>query len=42
LYILGVAYIPNRESSLILLDACKSPKTAGALTTIDGVKEVGV
>jgi cation diffusion facilitator family transporter len=45
LYILGVAYVAIRESSLILLDACESPEMvaalAGALKTIDGVKDVG-
>jgi cation diffusion facilitator family transporter len=44
-YILGVAYVAMREASLILLDACESPEmvaaVAGALKTIDGVKDVG-
>ena len=45
LYILGVAYVAIRESSLILLDACESPEIvaalAGALKTVDGVKDIG-
>lgn len=45
LYILGVAYVAIRESSLILLDACESPEMtaalAGALKTVEGVKDVG-
>ena len=45
MYILGVAYVAIRESSLILLDACESPEMvaalAGALKTVDGVKAVG-
>jgi len=45
LYILGVAYVAIRESSLVLLDACESPEMvaalAGALKTVDGVREVG-
>ena len=45
MYILGVAYVAMRESSLILLDACESPEMvaalAGALKTVDGVKDVG-
>ncbi len=45
MYLLGVAYVALRESSLILLDACESPEMvaalAGALKTVDGIKEVG-
>ena len=45
IYILGVAYVAIRESSLILLDACESPEMsavlAGALKTVEGVEEVG-
>jgi len=45
MYILGVAYVAIRESSLILLDACESPEMVaalgGALKTVDGVKGVG-
>jgi len=44
-YVLGVAYVAIRESSLILLDACESPEMvaalAGALRTADGVRDVG-
>jgi cation diffusion facilitator family transporter len=44
-YILGVAYVAIRESSLILLDACESPEMvaalAAALKTVDGIKDVG-
>jgi cation diffusion facilitator family transporter len=44
-YILGVAYVAIRESSLILLDACESPEMVAALTaalkTVDGIKDVG-
>jgi cation diffusion facilitator family transporter len=44
-YILGVAYVAIRESSLILLDACESPEMVaalvGALKTVDGVRDVG-
>jgi len=43
-YILGVAYVAIRESSLILLDAFESPEItsvlAGALKTVDGVRGV--
>ena len=43
-YILGVAYVATRESSLILLDAFESPEItsvlAGALKTVDGVRGV--
>ena len=45
IYILGVAYVAIRESSLILLDACESPEMsavlAGALKTVGGIEEVG-
>jgi cation diffusion facilitator family transporter len=45
IYILGVAYVAIRESSLILLDACESPEMsavlAGALKTVEGIEEVG-
>ena len=45
IYILGVAYVAIRESSLILLDACESPEMsavlAGALKTVEGVMDVG-
>lgn len=44
-YLLGVAYIAFRESSLILLDACESPEMisalATALKTAEGVRDVG-
>jgi len=44
IYILGVAYVAIRESSLILLDACESPEMsavlAGALKTVEGIEEV--
>lgn len=43
-YILGVAYVAIKESSLILLDACESPEMtsvlAAALKTVDGVRGV--
>lgn len=43
-YILGVAYVAIKESSLILLDACESPEMtselATALKTVDGVRGV--
>jgi len=43
-YILGVAYVAIRESSLILLDACESPEMsavlAGALKTVEGIEGV--
>lgn len=43
-YILSIAYVAIRESSLILLDACESPEIAeelgSALGTIDGVRGV--
>ena len=45
LYIVGVAYVAIRESSLILLDACESPEIAAvlaaALKTVEGVNDVG-
>ena len=45
IYILGVAYVAIRESSLVLLDACESPEMsavlAEALKTVEGVEEVG-
>jgi cation diffusion facilitator family transporter len=45
LYIIGVAYVAIRESSLVLLDACESPEMAavlaGALKTVEGVRDVG-
>jgi cation diffusion facilitator family transporter len=45
IYILGVAYVAIRESSLILLDACESPEMsavlAGALKTVEGIIDVG-
>ena len=45
IYVLAIAYVAIRESSLILLDACESPEMvaaiAGALRTVDGVKDVG-
>lgn len=44
IYLLGVAYIAFRESSLILLDACESPEMisalATALKTVEGVQDV--
>jgi cation diffusion facilitator family transporter len=44
-YILGVAYVAIRESSLILLDACESPEMVSvlstALGTVDGVRGIG-
>jgi len=44
-FILGVAYVAIKESSLILLDACESPEMTSVLSavlrTIPGVKEVG-
>ena len=43
-YILGVAYIAFRESSLILLDTCESPELtaalATALRTVEGIRGV--
>jgi cation diffusion facilitator family transporter len=43
-YIVAVAYIAFRESSLILLDACESPELtsalAGALKTVEGIRGV--
>ena len=43
-YIVAVAYIAFRESSLILLDACESPELtsalAAALKTVEGVRGV--
>lgn len=43
-YILGVAYIAIKESSLVLLDVCESPEMTheliSALTTVDGVQAV--
>jgi cation diffusion facilitator family transporter len=45
LYILAVAYVAIRESSLILLDAVENPEIAAvlatALKTVEGVKGVG-
>ncbi len=45
LYIVSVAYVAFRESSLILLDACESPEMTSiimsALKTVDGVRSVG-
>jgi cation diffusion facilitator family transporter len=45
LYIIGVAYVAIRESSLVLLDACESPEMAAvlasALKTVEGVRDVG-
>jgi cation diffusion facilitator family transporter len=44
IYILGVAYVAIKESSLILLDACESPEIisvlVAALKTVNGVQEV--
>ncbi len=44
IYLLGVAYIAFKESSLILLDACESPEMiaalATALKTVQGVHDV--
>jgi cation diffusion facilitator family transporter len=44
-YIFAVAYLAIRESTLILLDACESPKMVSVLTTalrtVEGVKSVG-
>jgi divalent metal cation (Fe/Co/Zn/Cd) transporter len=43
-YILSVAYVAIKESSLILLDACESPEMtsvlASALKTVEGVRGV--
>jgi divalent metal cation (Fe/Co/Zn/Cd) transporter len=43
-FILGVAYVAIKESSLILLDACESPEMTSVLSnvlrTVPGVKEV--
>jgi cation diffusion facilitator family transporter len=44
-FILGVAYVAIKESSLILLDACESPEMtsvlSGVLRTVPGVREIG-
>ncbi len=44
IYILAVAYIAFKESSLILLDACESPEMiaalATALKTVEGIRDV--
>lgn len=44
IYIIGIAYVAIRESSLVLLDACESPEMtsvlASALKTVDGVRGV--
>ena len=43
-YIVAIAYIAFRESSLILLDACESPELtsalAAALKTVEGIRGV--
>jgi cation diffusion facilitator family transporter len=43
-YIIGIAYVAIKESSLVLLDACESPEMtsvlAAALKTVDGVQSV--
>jgi len=43
-YIIGIAYVAIKESSLVLLDACESPEMtsvlANALKTVNGVQDV--
>ncbi len=43
-YIIGIAYVAIKESSLVLLDACESPEMtsvlANALKTVKGVQDV--
>jgi cation diffusion facilitator family transporter len=43
-FIIGIAYVAIKESSLVLLDACESPEMtsvlAGALKTLEGVQNV--